>query len=49
MYGQFVERFLADIAAGREPSPGLGDLEPAMRIIDAAYLSARRGQLVSLK
>jgi predicted dehydrogenase len=49
MYGQFVERFLADIAAGREPSPGLGDLEPAMRIIDAAYLSARRGQPVSLK
>jgi predicted dehydrogenase len=48
MYGMFVERFLADLAAGRAPSPGLGDLEPAMRIIDAGYLSAREGRVVTL-
>ncbi|MDE0810468.1 MAG: hypothetical protein OSB69_14270, partial [Alphaproteobacteria bacterium] len=48
MYGMFVESFLADLAAGRTPSPGLGDLEPAMRIIDAGYLSAREGRVVTL-
>jgi predicted dehydrogenase len=44
----FVESFLTDLAAGRTPSPGLGDLEPAMRIIDAGYLSAREGRVVTL-
>jgi predicted dehydrogenase len=48
MYGMFVESFLADLAAGRAPSPGLGDLEPAMRIIDAGYLSAREGRVVAM-
>ena len=48
MYGLFVESFLAVLAAGRAPSPGLGDLEPAMRIIDAGYLSAREGRVVAL-
>jgi predicted dehydrogenase len=48
MYGLFVESFLADLAAGRMPSPGLGDLEPAMRIIDAGYLSAREGRVVTV-
>ena len=48
MYGLFVESFLADLAAGRAPSPGLGELEPAMRIIDAGYLSAREGRVVAL-
>jgi predicted dehydrogenase len=48
MYGLFVERFLGDLTAGRAPSPGLGDLVPAMRIIDAAYLSAREGRVVGV-
>jgi predicted dehydrogenase len=48
MYGMFVESFLGDLAAGRAPSPGLADLEPAMRIIDAGYLSAREGRVVAL-
>lgn len=48
MYGIYATRFLEDIAAGRAPSPGLADLEPAMRIIDAAYESARTGQAVAL-
>lgn len=48
MYGMFVESFLADLAAGRTPSPGLGDLEPAIRIIDAGYVSAREGRVVAL-
>jgi predicted dehydrogenase len=48
MYGTFVEQFLNDLAAGRSPSPGLGDLVPAMRIIDAAYQSAREGRVVGL-
>jgi predicted dehydrogenase len=48
MYGMFVESFLADLVAGRPLSPGLGDLEPAMRIIDAGYRSAREGRVVAL-
>lgn len=49
MYGLFVERFLADLKAGRSLSPGLADLVPAMRIIDAGYLSAREGRVVALR
>ena len=37
LYGTFVDRFLADIAAGRMDLPGLDDLEAAMRIVDQAY------------
>lgn len=48
MYGMFVERFLADLAAGRPPSPGLANLEPAIRIIDAGYRSAREGRVVAM-
>jgi predicted dehydrogenase len=48
MYGVYVTGFLADIQAGRAPATGLADLEAAMRIIDAAYRSARGGQAVSL-
>jgi predicted dehydrogenase len=49
LYGMFATSFLADLAAGRTPSPGLGDLEPAMRIIDAGYRSARLGGVVALE
>lgn len=49
MYGMFVEEFLNDIKAGRPPATGLADLEAAMRIIDAAYLSARERRIVALE
>jgi len=49
MYGLFTERFLFDLAAGRPLSPGLADLVPAMRIIDAAYLSAREKRVVEFR
>ena len=49
MYGLFVESFLGDLAAGRAPSPSLADLVPAMRIIDAGYLSARENRVVALE
>ncbi|MBT6136670.1 MAG: Gfo/Idh/MocA family oxidoreductase [Rhodospirillaceae bacterium] len=48
MYGIFAETFLGDLAAGRKLSPTLSDLEPAIRIIDAAYQSSRDGQVVNL-
>ncbi len=48
LYGIFAERFLADIAAGRLPSPGLDRLVSAVQVIDAAYLAATTGQTIPL-
>jgi len=48
MYGLFVERFLSTLTTGGPALPGLADLVPAMRIIDAGYLSAREKRVVTL-
>ncbi len=42
LYGVFVQRVLADHAAGRPPLAGLGDLEAVMRTVDAAYAASAR-------
>lgn len=43
MYGRFVDRVLADVCAGRTPVAGLADAHAVMRVLDAAYASARAG------
>lgn len=43
LYGDFVARVLADVQAGAAPLAGLADAEAVMRVIDAAYASAREG------
>jgi predicted dehydrogenase len=42
-YGTFVDRALADVRAGVPPVAGLGEAEAVMRVLDAAYASARLG------
>jgi predicted dehydrogenase len=42
-YPAFVKRVLADWQAGKPPIAGLEDAAATMRIIDAAYASARQG------
>lgn len=42
-YPLFVDRVLAEAAAGAEPFVGLKDAEVMMRVMDAAYASARAG------
>jgi predicted dehydrogenase len=42
-YPLFVERALAEAAAGAEPFVGLREAEEMMRVMDAAYASARAG------
>lgn len=42
LYPLFVERTLADWREGRAPVADLGALERAMRVVDAAYVSARQ-------
>ena len=41
LYGLFVERVLADHAAGIAPFATLSDLEAVMHTVDAAYRAAR--------
>ncbi|MBM86070.1 MAG: oxidoreductase [Rhodospirillaceae bacterium] len=43
MYGAFVSSWLSDLQTGAQTVPGLTDLEPAMRVIDAAHAAARVG------
>jgi len=49
LYARFARDWLAGLRSGTQTVPGLADLEPAMRIMDAAYTSARTGQAVTLK
>ncbi|MCG8451544.1 MAG: Gfo/Idh/MocA family oxidoreductase, partial [Pirellulales bacterium] len=44
LYGAFATRVLEDFRAGRPPQTGLGELEAAMRTMDAAYRSVREGR-----
>jgi len=46
LYGHYVERVLADFAAGRRPVAGLAEAEAVMRVLDAAYASAKLGGAV---
>jgi predicted dehydrogenase len=41
LYGNFVNRVLAEVQSGATPVAGLRDVEAVMRVIDAAYASAR--------
>ncbi|RUX43337.1 Gfo/Idh/MocA family oxidoreductase [Mesorhizobium sp. M4A.F.Ca.ET.050.02.1.1] len=47
-YPLFVEKVLAEVAAGAKPFAGLRDAEEMMRIMDAAYASARAGGSLEL-
>ena len=42
-YGVFVDRVLADVRAGVAPVAGLSEAEAVIRVLDAAYASARLG------
>ncbi len=42
-YGEFVKRVLADLAERRAPIAGLRDVAHCLRLIEAAYASARQG------
>ena len=48
-YALFVERTLADFRSGAAPLAGLAEAEAALRVIDAAYVSARSGEVVRLE
>jgi predicted dehydrogenase len=41
LYGNFVDRVLAEVHSGASPIAGLADVLSVMRVIDAAYASAR--------
>jgi len=45
-YGVFVERVLAEAKSGGRPIAGLREAEEVMRVLDAAYASARVGGAV---
>ena len=43
LYGVFVDRVLSDIKSRAAPVAGLPEAESVMRVLDAAYASARKG------
>ncbi|RWH78064.1 Gfo/Idh/MocA family oxidoreductase [Mesorhizobium sp.] len=47
-YPLFVDKVLAEVAAGAKPFAGLREAEEMMRIMDAAYASARAGGALQL-
>ena len=47
-YPLYVERVVEDVVSGRPPVAGLREAEEIMRIVEAGYRSARKGQTVPL-